>query len=35
VLATLSGLAFMWLLDPAFNFAHRARLAVATPLIAI
>jgi AcrR family transcriptional regulator len=34
VLATLSGLAFMWLLDPDFDFAHRARLAVAAPLIA-
>ena len=34
VLATLSGLAFMWLLDPAFDFAHRARLAVEAPLIA-
>ncbi len=35
VLATLSGLAFMWLLDPAFDFAHRARLAVGTPVIAV
>ena len=34
VLATLSGLAFMWLLDPGFDFAHRARLAVDQPLIA-
>lgn len=34
VLATLSGLAFMWLLDPGFDFAHRARLAVEAPLIA-
>jgi AcrR family transcriptional regulator len=34
VLATLSGLAFMWLLDPAFDFAHRARLAVDVPLVA-
>jgi len=34
VLATLSGLAFMWLLDPDFDFAHRARLAVTVPLTA-
>ena len=34
VLATLSGLAFMWMLDPDFDFAHRARLAVNTSLVA-
>ena len=33
VLATLSGLAFMWMLDPTFDFAHRARLAVNASLI--
>ena len=33
VLATLSGLAFMWMLEPEFDFAHRARLAVYAPLL--
>lgn len=32
ILATLSGLAFIWLLDPEFDFAARARLAGATVL---
>jgi len=32
VLATLSGLAFMWMLEPEFDFEHRARLAVYAPL---
>jgi AcrR family transcriptional regulator len=32
ILAALSGLAFMWMLKPGFDFASRARLA-ATPLI--
>jgi AcrR family transcriptional regulator len=30
ILATLSGLAFMWMLEPSLDFAGRARLAVAT-----
>lgn len=33
VLATLSGLAFMWMLEPNFDFEHRARLAVYAPVI--
>lgn len=34
ILATLSGLAFMWMLDPQFNFAGRARQAASGSLIA-
>ena len=34
VLATLSGLAFLWMLEPTMDFAGRARLAVATSCIA-
>ena len=34
ILATLSGLAFMWMLDPNFDFAGRARLAAASTLVA-
>jgi AcrR family transcriptional regulator len=32
ILATLSGLAFMWMLDPKFAFADRARTAAASSL---
>jgi hypothetical protein len=34
ILATLSGLAFMWMLDPQFDFAGRARQAASGSLIA-
>ncbi len=34
ILATLSGLAFMWMLEPNFDFAHRARLACSTSVAA-
>lgn len=33
ILATLSGLAFMWMLDPEFEFAERARTAASGSLI--
>ncbi len=32
ILATLSGLAFMWMLDPGFDFAGRAQLAYQIPI---
>ena len=34
ILATLSGLAFMWMLDPKFDFAGRARLACSSAFAA-
>ena len=34
ILATLSGLAFMWMLEPDLDFAQRARLAVANSPVA-
>lgn len=33
ILATLSGLAFMWMLKPGFDFAARARLAASSALV--
>lgn len=33
ILATLSGLAFMWMLDPKFEFSNRARMAATNSLI--